>query len=52
MVRLTLFANFQDIRPNHKSGDVSNEMFGGQVTHPSAAPDNNMLLVWSLPSDA
>lgn len=52
MVRLTLFSNFQDIRPNHQSGNVNNEMFGGQVTHPSAAPDNNMLLVWSLPSDA
>ena len=52
MVRLTLFASFQDIRPNHPTGDVSNETIVGNVTHPSGAPDNHLLTVWSLPSDA
>ena len=49
---LTLFANFADVRPNRRSGDVYNKTFVGNVTHPSGAPDNHMLTVWSLPKDA
>ena len=52
LVKLTLFASEEDVRPNHKVGNVNNETFVGNVTHPSAAPDNHLLLVWSLPSDA
>lgn len=52
MVRLTLFASFQDIRPNHRVGDVSNETIIGNVTHPSGAPDNHLLTSWALPNDA
>ena len=52
MVRLTLFASFQDIRPNHRTGDVSNETIVGNVTHPAGAPGNHLLTAWALPSDA
>jgi lysophospholipase L1-like esterase len=52
IARLTLFANFGDVRPNHKGGEVWNEPFFGNVTHPSAAPDNHLLLVWSPPWEA
>ncbi len=52
LARLTLFASFQDVRPNHKVGNVDNETFVGNVTHPSAAPDNHLLLSWALPFDA
>ena len=52
LAKLTLFASEADVRPNHKAGNVNNETFVGNVTHPSAAPDNHLLLVWSLPSDA
>ena len=40
---LTLFASFQDIRPNRDVGDVSARMVMGNVTHPSGAPDNHRL---------
>jgi len=49
---LTLFASFSDVRPNHKSGDVDARNFLGNVTHPSSAPDNHLLTVWAMPSDA
>ncbi len=52
LVNLTLFANFADVRPNHSAGNVDNRPFMGNVTHPAAAPDNHMLLVWSLPWEA
>jgi len=52
MVNLTLFAGFDDVRPNHPAGDVSARHFMGNVTHPGAAPDNHLLLAWSLPWDA
>jgi hypothetical protein len=52
IARLTLFANFADVRPNHKAEPVYNEPFFGNVTHPSAAPDNHLLLVWALPWEA
>jgi Hydrazine synthase alpha subunit middle domain len=52
LVKLTRFASESDVRPNHKIGNVNNETFAGNVTHPSAAPDNHLLLTWSLPSDA
>ncbi len=52
LVKLTLFASEEDVRPNHKTGNVNNETFVGNVTHPSAAPDNHLLLTWSLPWDA
>lgn len=52
LVKLTRFASEEDVRPNHKIGNVNNETFVGNVTHPSAAPDNHLLLTWSLPSDA
>jgi hypothetical protein len=51
MVRLTLFATFQDTRPNFL-GDSSNETIAGNVSHPSGAPDNHLLTTWVLPSDA
>ncbi len=37
LARLTLFASEEDVRPNHKVGNVSNQTFVGNVTHPSAA---------------
>ncbi|MFT5524904.1 MAG: hypothetical protein ACI9HK_002868, partial [Pirellulaceae bacterium] len=49
---LTMFANFADVRPNHPVSDVNNRWYLGNVTHPSAAPENHMLTVWSLPRDA
>jgi hypothetical protein len=52
LVDLTLFASFQDVRPNHRVSDVSARMFYGNVTHPSGAPDNHLLTVWAPPSDA
>jgi hypothetical protein len=52
IANLTLFANFADVRPNHKAGTVYNEPFFGNVTHPSAAPDDHLLLVWSPPWEA
>ena len=52
MVRLTLFATFQDRRPNHPVGKVSNETIVGNVTHPAGAPENHLLTSWVLPSDA
>jgi hypothetical protein len=52
ITNLTLFASFQDVRPNHKVGNVDNNPFLGNVTHPSAAPDNHLLLTWSLPWEA
>jgi hypothetical protein len=52
ITNLTLFASFQDVRPNHKAEPVSNDPFFGNVTHPSAAPDNHLLTVWSPPWDA
>ncbi len=52
LLNLTLFANFADVRPNHPAGNVNNQHFMGNVTHPSAVPDNHLLLVWSLPWEA
>jgi hypothetical protein len=52
ITNLTLFASFQDVRPNHKAEPVNNDPFFGNVTHPSAAPDNHLLAVWSPPWDA
>jgi hypothetical protein len=52
IVNLTLFANFADVRPNQNTVNVYNMPFFGNVTHPSAAPDNHMLTTWSLPWDA
>src|SRR5262245_11977024 len=49
ITNLTLFASFQDVRPNHKAGNVDNNPFLGNVTHPSAAPDNHLLLTWAPP---
>jgi hypothetical protein len=49
---LTLFASFQDVRPNQKTVNVDNRPFFGNVTHPSAAPDSHLLTTWSLPWDA
>jgi hypothetical protein len=49
---LTQFASFADIRPNHPAGDVHNRMVMGNVTHPSAAPDNHLLTTWAIPRDA
>jgi hypothetical protein len=51
MAELTMFSSFQDIRPNH-SGDSSNRHVMGNVTHPSAAPDNHLLTVWAPPAEA
>ena len=51
LVDLTLFASFQDIRPN-RSGDVSNRNVLGNVTHPSGVPDNHLLTTWTPPRDA
>src|SRR6185436_2098521 len=50
--QLTLFASHSDVRPNHRAGDVYNQPFVGNVTQPSCAPDNHLLTVWALPSDA
>ena len=47
--QLTLFANFADVRPNHRKNEVYNQPFVGNVTHPSCAPDNHMLTTWALP---
>jgi hypothetical protein len=52
IVNLTLFASFADVRPNHKAENVNNDPFVGNVTHPSAAPDNHLLVVWSPPWEA
>ena len=52
LINLTLFASFSDVRPNHQGSSVDNKPFIGNVTHPAAAPDNHMLLVWSLPWEA
>jgi hypothetical protein len=52
IANLTLFASFQDVRPNHKVDNVDNSPFLGNVTHPSAAPDNHLLTAWALPWDA
>jgi hypothetical protein len=52
MVNLTLFAGFEDVRPNHRVGDVYGRQFLGNVTHPSAAPDNHLLTTWAIPLDA
>ncbi len=49
--QLTLFANFADVRPNHRENQVYNQTFVGNVTQPSGAPDNHMLTVWALPWD-
>lgn len=50
--QLTLFANFADVRPNHKQNEVYNQPFVGNVTQPAAAPDNHLLTTWALPWDA
>jgi hypothetical protein len=47
--QLTLFANFADVRPNHRENQVYNQPFVGNVTQPSCAPDNHMLTTWALP---
>jgi hypothetical protein len=52
IANLTLFASFQDVRPNQKTNVYDNKPFFGNVTHPSAAPDNHLLTTWALPWDA
>jgi hypothetical protein len=52
IVNLTLFSSFQDVRPNQKTNVYDNKPFFGNVTQPSAAPDNHLLLTWALPWDA
>ena len=47
--QLTLFANFADVRPNHREPQVWNQPFVGNVTQPAGAPGNHLLTVWSLP---
>lgn len=47
--QLTLFANFADVRPNHREYQVYNQPFVGNVTQPSSAPDNHLLTTWALP---
>jgi hypothetical protein len=51
IVHLTLFASFQDVRPNQKTNPFDSNPFFGNVTHPSAAPDNHLLTTWALPWD-
>lgn len=51
IVNLTLFASFQDVRPNQKSNPFDGNPFIGNVTHPSAAPDNHLLTAWTPPWD-
>ena len=51
LTKLTRFASESDVKPN----DISHHMSGpgpyyGQVTHPSGAPDNHLLIVWCPPS--
>jgi hypothetical protein len=50
MSQLTKFASFQDVTPN-RAGNVSNQVVTGNVTHPSAAPENGLLCVWAVPQD-
>ena len=52
ITHLTLFASFQDVRPNQKTNPFDANPFFGNVTHPSAAPDNHLLTTWALPWDA
>jgi hypothetical protein len=53
LVRLTLFASESDVRPNNTDRHVTGPgPFFGQVTHPSAAPDNHLLVVWCPPAKA
>jgi hypothetical protein len=52
IAHLTLFASFQDVRPNQKTNPFDANPFFGNVTHPSAAPDNHLLTTWALPWDA
>lgn len=53
LVNLTLFASEGDVRPNRKVGIIDGDRtFVGNVTHPSPAPDNHLLLVWSPPWEA
>jgi len=52
IMNLTLFASFQDVRPNQKTFNVDNNPFFGNVSHPAAAPDNHLLTTWVLPWDA
>ncbi|HZL87846.1 MAG TPA: hypothetical protein VFB96_05665 [Pirellulaceae bacterium] len=47
--QLTLFANFADVRPNHRENQVYNQPFAGNVTQPSCAPDNHLLTTWTPP---
>jgi len=47
--QLTLFANFADVRPNHREHLVYNQPFVGNVTQPSCAPDNHLLTTWTPP---
>jgi hypothetical protein len=49
ITNLTLFASFQDVRPNQEKNVYDSNPFFGNVTHPSAAPDNHLLLTWALP---
>jgi hypothetical protein len=49
--QLTLFANFADVRPNHRENQVYNQPFVGNVTQPASAPDNHLLTTWALPWD-
>lgn len=52
ITNVTLFASHQDVRPNQKLNPFDGNPFFGNVTHPSAAPDNHLLTTWALPWDA
>ena len=52
IVNLTRFASHQDVKPNQKMNPFDSNPFFGNVTHPSAAPDNHLLTTWALPWDA
>ena len=51
LVKLTRFASESDVRPNDTGHHVTGPgPYFGQVTHPSAAPDNHLLFVWCPPA--
>lgn len=49
-VALTLFATGADYPTIPSVQDNLNSPYAGKVTHPSGAPDNHLLLVWSVGS--
>ena len=42
-----LFTETPFAHPNDRSSDYINGMYMGKVTHPTGAPDNTIMLVWS-----